>query len=57
MQYFKLIFWRRNICSSYEQDCAGKKHSAKPEEHQVKSWLHDEHQLQGASVDSHKCTI
>ena len=54
----QLILWH-NLCSSYEQDCPGEEYSPKPEEHQVKSWLHDELQLQGwSSVDSHqkKCT-
>ena len=44
----QVILWH-HFCSSYEQDCAGKEHSTKSEEHQVKSRLDDEHQLQGAS--------
>merc|ERR1712183_177098 len=49
------LIFRNNQTSSDEQDCAGEEHPAKPEEHQVKSWLHDEHQLQagwGAGEDS-----
>ena len=46
----------RDLCSSYEQDCAGKEHPPQPEKHKVEGWLDDQLQLQGARRFSKFCT-
>ena len=44
MKFTKQAF-SRDLCSSYEQDCAGKEHPPKPEKHKVEGWLNDQLQL------------